>query len=79
MAGPIRQTVPGESFSLPTRGKVNLKIDTVIRHATKPDANRFLELGFPREETERLYLASEKQIIETKQLKERFISEVARH
>lgn len=62
------------------RGKVNLKIDTVTRHATKPDANpnRFLELGFPPEETERLYLASEKQIIETKQLKERFISEVAR-
>lgn len=55
-----------------------MKIDTVIRHVTKPDANLFLELGFPPEEAERLYLASEKQIIETEQLKERLISEVAR-
>ncbi|HBO2483052.1 TPA: hypothetical protein VDV13_001615 [Pseudomonas aeruginosa] len=47
-----------------------MKIDTNIRHVTKPGANLFLELGFPPKEAERLHLASQKQINDTKQLKE---------
>lgn len=41
-----------------------MKIDTEIRHVTKPGANLFLELGLPPEEAERLNLASKKQIKE---------------
>lgn len=42
-------------------------------------ANLFLELEFPPEKAERLYLASKKQINEAEQLKEEFMAEVARH
>ncbi|WP_368994567.1 helix-turn-helix domain-containing protein [Citrobacter freundii] len=54
-----------------------MKIDTEIRHMTKPGANLFLELGFPPEEAERLHLASKKQINDTKQLKEQLMGELA--
>jgi predicted XRE-type DNA-binding protein len=53
-----------------------MKIDTEIRHVTKPGANLFLELGFPPEEAERLYLASKKQINDTKRLKEQLMGEL---
>ena len=54
-----------------------MKIDTEIRHVTKPGANLFLELGFPPEEAERLQLASTKQINDTQQLKEQLMDELA--
>ncbi len=54
-----------------------MKIDTEIRHVTKPGANLFLELGFPPEEAKRLHLASQKQINDTKQLKEQLMAELA--
>ena len=53
-----------------------MKIDSEIRHVTKPGANLFLELGFPPEEAERLYLASKKQINDTKRLKEQLMGEL---
>lgn len=34
-----------------------MKIDTEIRHVTKPEANLFLELGFTPEEAHRLQIA----------------------
>lgn len=39
-----------------------MKIDTKIRHVTKPGANLFLELGFPPAEAKRLKAASKKRI-----------------
>ena len=41
-----------------------MKIDTEIRHVTKPGANLFLELGFSPAEAKRLHAASRKRIIE---------------
>jgi len=49
-------------------------IDTRIRHVTKPGANLFLELGFPADEARRLHAASQKQINDTRQLKEQLMS-----
>ncbi len=54
-----------------------MKIDTEIRHVTKPGANLFLELGFPPEEARRLHLASQQQINDTKLLKEQLMTELA--
>ena len=54
-----------------------MTIDTEIRHVTRPEANLFLELGFPPEEAQRLHLASQKQINNTKQLKEQLMAELA--
>jgi len=54
-----------------------MKIDTGIRHVTKPDANLFLELGFPAEEAARLQAASRQQINDTRLLKEQLMSELA--
>lgn len=54
-----------------------MKIDTEIRHVTKAGANLFLDLGFPPEEARRLYLASQKQINDTRQLKEELMKELA--
>jgi len=54
-----------------------MKIDTEIRHVTKPGANLFLELGFSQEEAQRLHLASQQQINDTKQLKEQLMAELA--
>ena len=42
-----------------------MKIDTEIRHVTKPGANLFLELGFSPAEAKRLHAASRKQINDT--------------
>jgi predicted XRE-type DNA-binding protein len=41
-----------------------MKIDTEVRHITKPGANLFLELGFAPEEAKRLHAASRKWIAE---------------
>lgn len=54
-----------------------MKIDTEIHHVTKPGENLFLQLGFPPEEAKRLQLASQKQINDTKQLKEQLMAELA--
>ena len=53
-----------------------MKIDTEIRHVTKPGANLFLELGFSAEEAKRLQTASRQQINDTQQLKEQLMSEL---
>ena len=42
-----------------------MKIDTEIRHVTKPGANLFLDLGFAPAEAKRLQAASRKQINDT--------------
>lgn len=52
-----------------------MKIDTHIRHVTKSDANLFLELGFPEEEAQQLYLASQQQINHATQFKEQHTAE----
>ncbi len=54
-----------------------MKIDTEIRRVTKPGANLFLELGFPHEEAQRLHLASQQQINDTRQLREQLMTELA--
>lgn len=54
-----------------------MKIDTEIRHVTKPGANLFLELGFSPDEAKRLHLASQQQINDTRQLKEQLMGELA--
>ena len=54
-----------------------MKIDTEIRHVTKPGANLFLELGFSPAEARRLQAASRKQIDDTKRLKEQLMTELA--
>ena len=43
-----------------------MKVDTRIRHVTKPKANIFLELGFPPDEAKRLHAASRKQFNDTR-------------
>ena len=53
-----------------------MKIDTAIRHVTKPRANLFLELGFSSTEAKRLHAASRKQINDTKLLKEQLMTEL---
>jgi predicted XRE-type DNA-binding protein len=54
-----------------------MKIDTEIRHVTKPGANLFLELGFSPAEAKRLHAASRKQINDTKRLKVQLMTELA--
>lgn len=54
-----------------------MKIDTEIRHVTKPGVNLFRELGFPAEEAARLHAASRQQINDTRRLKEQLMSELA--
>lgn len=54
-----------------------MKIDTGIRHVTRPGVNLFLELGFALDEAERLHLASQQQINATRQLKEQLMGELA--
>src|SRR5882757_2760290 len=54
-----------------------MKIDTEIRHVTKPGTNLFLELGFPVEEAKRLHAASQKQINDTRLLKEQLMAALA--
>ena len=50
-----------------------MKIDTEIRHVTKPGANLFLELGFKPAESKRLQAASRKQIDATRLLKQQLM------
>jgi predicted XRE-type DNA-binding protein len=54
-----------------------MRIDTEIRHVTKPGANLFLELGFPPAEAKRLHAASQQQINDTRLLKEQLMGELA--
>jgi predicted XRE-type DNA-binding protein len=53
-----------------------MKIDTEIRHVTKPGANLFLELGFTAAEAKRLQAASRKQINDTRLLKQQLMEEL---
>lgn len=55
-----------------------MKIDTRIRHVTKPGSNLFRELGFPADEARRLEAASRRQIDDAKRLKEELMGELAR-
>jgi predicted XRE-type DNA-binding protein len=54
-----------------------MKIDTGIRHVTKPGANLFAELGFSPAEAKRLHVASQKQINDTRRLKEQLMTELS--
>lgn len=54
-----------------------MKVDTEIRHVTKPETNLFLDLGFPPKEARRLLVASRKQINDTRLLKEQLMTELA--
>src|ERR1700760_2578635 len=54
-----------------------MTIDTKIRQVPKPGANLFLELGFPAEEAKRLHVASQKQINDTRLLKEQLMTELS--
>jgi predicted XRE-type DNA-binding protein len=54
-----------------------MKVDTEIRHVTKPGANLFLELGFSPDEAKRLHAASRKQINDTLRLKKQLMTELA--
>jgi predicted XRE-type DNA-binding protein len=54
-----------------------MKIDTTVRHVTKPGANIFLELGFPPAEARRLHTMSRKQINETQRLKRQLMDELS--
>jgi predicted XRE-type DNA-binding protein len=55
----------------------NAKVDTEIRHVTKPGVNIFLELGFSPEEAKRLYAASRKQINDALRLKQQLMTELS--
>jgi predicted XRE-type DNA-binding protein len=55
-----------------------MKIDTSVRHVTKPGANIFLELGFSPAEAKRLHAASRKQINNTSVLKQQLMDELSR-
>jgi hypothetical protein len=52
-----------------------MKIDTEIRHVTKPGANLFLELGFAPDEAKRLQAASRKQVNDTRLLKQQLMEQ----
>jgi predicted XRE-type DNA-binding protein len=55
-----------------------MKIDTEIRHVTKPGANLFLELGFTPDEAKRLQGASSrKQVNDTRLLKQQLMEELS--
>ena len=54
-----------------------MKIDTEIRHVTKPGTNLFLELGFSPEEAKRLQAASRKQINDSRMLKQQLMEELS--
>jgi predicted XRE-type DNA-binding protein len=54
-----------------------MKVDTEIRHVTKPGANLFLELGFAPAEAKRLQAASRKQINDTRKLKQQLMGELS--
>lgn len=54
-----------------------MKTDTAINHVTRPGANLFLELGFPPAEAKRLQAASQKQITDTRLLKQQLMEELS--
>ena len=54
-----------------------MKVDTDIRHVTKPGANLFLELGFTPDEAKLLQAASRKQINDTRLLKQELMEELS--
>ena len=54
-----------------------MKIDTKIRHVTKPGANLFLELGFTPDEAKRLQAASRQQINDARLLKQQLMEELS--
>ena len=54
-----------------------MKVDTEIRHVTKPGANLFLELGFEPDEARRLQAASRKYINDTRLLKQQLMEELS--
>jgi predicted XRE-type DNA-binding protein len=54
-----------------------MKIDTAIRHVTKPGANLFLELGFEPAEAALLQAASREPINATQSLKQQLMRELA--
>ena len=54
-----------------------MKIDTAIRHVTKPGANLFLELGFAPAEAKRLHIASRKEINDIQLLKQQLMEELS--
>lgn len=54
-----------------------MKIDTEIRHVTKPGANLFLELGFTPDEAKRLHGASRRQINDACLLKRQLMEELS--
>ena len=54
-----------------------MKIDTKIRHVTKPGANLFLEMGFAPDEARRLQSASRKQINDARLLKQQLMEELS--
>jgi predicted XRE-type DNA-binding protein len=54
-----------------------MKIDTDIRHVTKPGAHLFLELGFTREDAKRLQAASRQQVNDTRLLKQQLVEELS--
>ena len=54
-----------------------MKIDTEVRHVTRPGANLFLDLGFAPGEAKRLQAISRKQIDEAQALKEQLMAEIA--
>ena len=54
-----------------------MKIDTEIRHVTRPGTHLFLELGFAPDEAKRLQGASRKQINDTRLLKRQLMEEIS--
>ncbi|SIO72998.1 Helix-turn-helix domain-containing protein [Burkholderia sp. GAS332] len=54
-----------------------MKVDTEIRHVTKRGANLFLELGSPPAGAKLLFDASQKQINDTRRLKEQLMAELS--
>jgi predicted XRE-type DNA-binding protein len=58
-------------------GQKVMKIDTKIRHVTKPGTNFFPELGFTPDEAKRLQAASRKQIDATRLLKQQLMEELS--
>lgn len=53
------------------------KIDTQVRHVTKPGANLFAELGFSPEDAKRYQTESRERIDHTLALKEQLMGELA--
>ncbi|CBW77246.1 Transcriptional regulator (plasmid) [Mycetohabitans rhizoxinica HKI 454] len=53
------------------------KVDTSIRHVTKPGANLFVELGFAPDEARRYQAKSQALISQTMALKEQLMGELA--